>query len=85
MLSVCSALLVLSVVCFGGAFAFSSGAPVIACPTLTQLHPGVDPMPCTNCPFNVSLLAIDGDPPSAASGMYRCGSIHTRKSLLIVY
>ena len=76
--SVCAALLVLSAVCFGDAFAFSTGAPVAACSTLTQQHPGVTPMPCTtNCPFNVSLVAIDGDPVN--SNMYRCGSTHTRR------
>ena len=82
-MSVCTALLVLSAVCFRDVLALSTGAPTSACTTLTQQHPGVFfPSACTapSCPFNVSLVAIDGVPMNT-TGMYRCGSQHTSKSI----
>ena len=61
----------------------STGAPTAACADLTQRHFGA-PMDCgSNCPFSVSLIAIDGTPVAAgAAQTYRCGSEHTREERL---
>ena len=76
----CIAILILAAVwSIRDATAFSTGAPPAACTTLTQQH-GVAPMTCDppSCPYTVSLVAIDGAPPTSPS-MYRCGSQHTSK------
>ena len=82
--SVRTAVLVLCALCFRHVLANTAGAPDSACTTLTQQHPGVPTMACTDCPFNVSLVAIDGSPVENGTTMFRCGSQHTRKRLLIV-
>ena len=76
-MSFSAALFVLAAVCLRDVFAFSSGAPTSACTTLTQQHPGVFPRACTDCPFSVSLVAIDGEETNGT--MYRCGCRHTCK------
>ena len=77
----CVALLVLAAVCqFQDATALSSGAPTTACTTLTQMHPGVLPQACTDCPFSVRLVAFGEE--ETNSTQYRCGVQHTCKSQL---
>lgn len=80
-MSYCVALLVLAAMCqFRVTTALTSGAPVAACTTLTQQHLGAFLQMCTDCPFRVRLVAIDGE---ATNGtQYRCGSQHTCKSQL---
>ena len=57
--------------------AFPTGAPVIACSTLTPQH--TSPTPCgPNCPFSLALTAVDGNAPQTTM-RYRCGSLHTSK------
>ena len=58
----------------------STGAPVQACGDLTQQHFG-SPADCgRDCPFTVSLVAVDGTPVAAgAAQTYKCGSEHTRE------
>ena len=85
MKSHCVALLTLVAVCLiRDASAFSGGAPSQACTTLTQQHGGVTPVPCGSpCPFTVSLVEVDGAPPTSPN-MYRCGSQHTSKHIIII-
>lgn len=61
--------------------ALPNGAPVSACGDLTQQHFGSSPTNCgRDCPFSVSLVAIDGTPVAAgAAQTYKCGSNHTRE------
>ena len=58
----------------------SIGAPVAACADMTQRHFG-SPAACagSDCPFSVSLVAIDGEPVVPGTQTYRCGSEHTRE------
>ena len=74
------AILMLIAICsIRNATAFSTGAPTTACGDLTQQHPGVTPVACgPPCPYTVSLVAIDGSPPTS-SNIHRCGSQHTSK------
>ena len=72
---------VLASFCLRDAVALGVGAPTAAaCSTLIQQHPGVFPVAATrtNCPFSVSLVAIDGEKSNGTQ--YRCGSQHTCKS-----
>ena len=61
----------------------SNGAPVAACGDLTQQH-FTSPASCgRDCPFSVSLVAVDGTPVAAgAAQTYKCGSEHTREQKL---
>ena len=84
---ICVVLLVLDLlaVCFRYASALSDGAPTAACVDLTQQHFGVTPENCGSpCPFTVSLVAIDGSPPTSPN-MYRCGSQHTSEYIAILH
>ena len=67
--------------------ALPTGAPTAACTDLAQQHSGLSPTDCgSDCPFSVSLVAIDGTPVAAgAAETYRCGSEHTREERLEVF
>ena len=80
-MAACIALLAIAAAaCFQKADAFTAGAPISACATLTQQHPGVfNTMQCVDCPYNVTLVAIDGEVTNGTQ--YRCGSQHTRESI----
>ena len=85
MFTVRAVLLVLSALCFRHAVALTAGAPTAACTTLTQQHPGVlSTTSCPTCPFNVSLVAIDGNRVAESTAMYRCGLQHIRKLIIAV-
>ena len=62
--------------------ALPTGAPTGACTDLSPQHfvPATD---CgSDCPYTMSLVAIDGAPVSAgAGGTYKCGAVHTREKL----
>jgi hypothetical protein len=60
--------------------ALSTGAPTAACTDLTQQHFTPPTDFGSDCPFSVSLVAINGTPVAAgAAQTYRCGSEHTRE------
>ena len=65
-----------------GVFALPGGAPTSACGTLTQSHGGISPVDCgTDCPFSVSLVAVDGEDVPSDTRTYKCGSLHTRETI----
>ena len=67
-------------VCGRAVMGLPGGAPTAACGDITQQH-FVDPMDCASeCPFSVSLVAVDGEPVSAGEQTYKCGSKHTREN-----
>ena len=80
---VCSAILLVFLtvtVSFRKALSLSGGAPISACADVTQQHSGATPVDCGSpCPFTVSLVAVDGAPPTSPN-LYRCGAQHTSMS-----
>ena len=63
----------------------STGAPTQACGDLTQQHFGAAANCGRDCPFSVSLVAVDGTPVAAGaqSQTYKCGSEHTREKKFV--
>ena len=60
--------------------ALPTGAPTAACTNLMPQHFGTSPTPCgLNCPFSLTLTAVNGNPQNPMQLQYRCGSLHTSK------
>ena len=73
-------LLLFSVALVVRVLALPTGAPTLACNTLTPQHAGLSQTECgQDCPFSLSVVAVDGEAVPGGFSQYRCGATHTSK------